>query len=259
MATATIGQASGQIAKLKHDALAYAPGRSRLLGVMTFITTLGFLVTLYMALVYAPTDVTQGNVQRIFYMHMGAFFGGAAAFAITVFAGVMYLRTQDMKWDRLAVSTVEVGLPLMLVTLVTGAIWARPTWNTWWTSDPRLNSMAVMVLLYAAYLTLRSTLDSPERRARFAAVYGILAFISVFYVFIVIRIRPDTLHPVVVGSSPLESQAQGTPRMSPPIALTLVIANVWWIVAAVTLLWHRVRMENFAEFVRAKKAQLLGL
>jgi heme exporter protein C len=240
------------------SALNYAPGRTRLLNIMTIITLLGFMLTLYLALFYAPTDAAQGHVQRLFYMHMGAFFGGAAAFVVTVLAGIAYLRTRNHRWDRLAVSSVEVGLPLMLITLVTGAIWARPTWNTWWTSDPRLNSMAVMMLLYAAYLTLRSALDDPERRARFAAVYGILAFISVYYVFIVIRIRPDTLHPVVVGPSPVDSQAEGGFRTDASMAITLITANVWWMVAALTLLWHRVRMENLAEHVRAMKARLLG-
>ncbi|MBX3081281.1 MAG: cytochrome c biogenesis protein CcsA [Anaerolineae bacterium] len=238
--------------------LAYAPSRTRILGILTVLTGLGFVLLLGLALFYAPTDATQGQVQRIFYLHMGAFFGGATAFLITVIAGVAYLRTRNLKWDRLAVSSVEVGLPLMTITLLTGAIWARPTWNTFWTSDPRLNSMAVMWLLYAAYLTLRNSLENPERRARFAAVYGILAFISVFYVFIVIRVRSDTLHPVVVGESPVESQAEGGFRTDASMAITLVFSLVWYIVASITLLWHRVRMENLAEHVRELKARLLS-
>lgn len=237
----------------------YPEGRTRLLNGLSVITAILIVATFILALFYAGTDVEQGNVQRIFYMHVGAFTGGATAFFLTVVAGVMYLIQRDPKWDRLAVSSVEIGLPLMLITLVTGMIWARPTWNTWWTSDPRLNSMAIMMLMYAAYLTLRAAIESPERRARFAAVYGIVAFISVIYVFIVIRIRPDTLHPVVLGPSPVESSAKGTFGVKDPaMIITMSVSSIAWMLAALTLTWHRVRMENVAEKIRARKMQLLS-
>jgi heme exporter protein C len=238
--------------------ISYSPARTRTLGILTILSGIGFVILMLLALFYAPTDSVQGHVQRLFYLHMPTFFGGATAFLITVVAGVQYLHTRDLKWDRLALASVEVGLPLMTVTLVTGAVWARPTWNTFWTSDPRLNSMAVMWLLYAAYLTLRHSLENPERRARFAAVYGVLSFISVFYVFIVIRIRSDTLHPVVVGESPVDSQAEGAFRTDASMAVTLVFSLIWFVLASVTLLWHRVRMENLAEHVRELKARVLS-
>src|SRR5215813_5948035 len=131
----------------------YSVNRTRLLNILTIITIVTMTAAILMALFYAGTDQQQGNVQRIFYMHVGGFTGGATAFFITVVAGIAYLRTRNPKWDRLALAGVEMGLPLMTVTLITGSIWARPIWNTWWTSDdPRLNSMAVMWLLYAAYL-----------------------------------------------------------------------------------------------------------
>jgi hypothetical protein len=107
-------------------------------------------------------------------------------------------------------------------------------------------------------LTLRGAIDSPERRMRFAAVYAILAFISVLYVFIVIRIRPDTLHPVVIGPSPVESEAKGTFGIKDPrMVMTLSVGSIAWMLAAITLTWHRVRVENFAERVRTLKMRLL--
>ncbi len=238
----------------------YPAGRTRLLQILTIATLLGMVVTFYLALFYAGTDVAEGNVQRIFYIHVGAFTGGTIAFATTVIAGILYLIKRDAKWDRLAVSSVEVGLPLMTITLITGSIWARPTWNTWWTGDPRLNSTAVMWLLYAAYLTLRAAIENPDRRARFASVYGILAFISVIYVFMIIRVRTDTLHPVVIGPSPADSTAQGgfEVRAASRIGMTMGIASVWWILAACTLLWYRVRLENVAERVRVLKMRVLS-
>lgn len=240
--------------------LTYSPNRTRILHILTITTILAMALTFYLALFYAGTDVSQGNVQRIFYMHVGAFTGGTTAFFATVIAGIAYLITRNAKWDRVAVSSVEVGLPLMTITLVTGMAWARPIWNTWWTGDPRLNSMAVMWLLYAAYLTLRSTIDDPDRRARLAAVYGILAFTSVIYVFMVIRVRTDTLHPVVIGPSPVDSVAKGAfdIRADAHIGMTMGIASIGWILTACTLLWYRVRMENVAEYARSLKMRVMN-
>ncbi len=239
---------------------AYPASRTRILNLLTIVSILGMALTFYLALFYAGTDAEQGNVQRIFYMHVGAFTGGTTAFFITVIAGIAFLRTRNFAWDRLGLASVEMGLPLMTITLLTGAVWARPTWNTWWTSDPRLNTMAVMWLLYAAYLTLRGAITSPDRRARYAAVYGILAFVSVIYTFLVIRLRTDTLHPVVIGPSPTGSSAQGAFPINTDlhIGMTLGIGSIFWMLAAITLVWHRLRMENVAARVEELKMRLLS-
>ncbi|MCE7945915.1 MAG: cytochrome C assembly protein [Chloroflexi bacterium CFX4] len=240
--------------------ISYPRWRTRLLLGLTIATLLGMVVMLYMAFFYAGTDAVQGHAQRIFYIHVSSYAGGSVVFLITVVAGIAYLATRDQKWDQLAVSSVEVGLPLMTVCLVTGSAWARPIWNTWWTADPRLNGMAVMWLLYAAYLTLRGAIEDPDRRARFAAIYGILAFASVIYVFMIPRVRDDTLHPVVIGPSVTNPTAQGEfeIRTDPRIGATMGVAMTWWCVAAVVLLWHRVRVENIAARVQRLKARLLA-
>lgn len=240
----------------------YSPGRTNLLRGLTLVAVILMLITFGMALFYAGTDATQGNVQRIFYMHVGAFSAAATAFFVTVVAGVMYLITRKLAWDKLALAGVEVGLPLATITLITGAIWARPTWNTWWTRDPRLDAMIVLWAVYAAYLTLRATVSAPEQRARFAAVYGILAFVSVIYTTIVIRIRPDTLHPVVIATGATATGVGANSKgeftaTDPRIAATLGIASISWIVAAITLIWYRVRVENLSDRVQALKMRLL--
>jgi hypothetical protein len=157
----------------------------RLLAGLTGLTILGVIGGLYMALGYAGTDALQGNVQRIFYA--------------TVLGGIMYLRTRSARWDHLALAGVEVGFALTLVNLLTGMVWSRPIWNTWWTWDPRLTLEAIMALTYAAYLMLRGGIDNVEMRRRFASVYGILAIITVILVLVIIRVRDDTIHPVVIG------------------------------------------------------------
>jgi heme exporter protein C len=173
----------------------------RLLVVLTIVAVLAVAFGLYMALFVAPTEATQGHIQRIFYIHVASFSGAFIAFCATVVGGVMYLRSRQVKWDTLALAGVEVGLALGLINLTTGMIWSRPIWNTWWTWDPRLVSEAIMLLTYAAYLMLRNGIENPETRRRFASVYGILAITTVIITFVIIRIRPDTIHPTVIGPS----------------------------------------------------------
>ncbi len=230
----------------------------RRLTILTVVTILAIAFGLYMALGYAGTDVEQGNVQRIFYIHMPSFFGAFFAFGAAVIGGIQYLRTRQDKWDTLALAGIEVGLALSLVNLVTGMIWARPIWNTWWTWDPRLTSAAIMVLTYAAYLMLRNGIENPERQKRFAAVYGILAFSTVIITLVIIRIRPDTIHPAVIGPSPQNAQGtfelQATAGVGAALGINFI---VWSILVPWTLVWHRVRLENFTQRINALKARLL--
>ncbi len=246
------------------NTISYSPTRTRLLHGLTLVSIALMLIAFGMALFYAGTDIDTGNVQRIFYVHVGAFSAAATAFFVTVVAGIIYLITRKAAWDKLALAGVEVGLPLATITLITGAIWARPTWNTWWTRDPRLDSMIVLWAVYAAYLTLRTTIAAPERRARFAAVYGILAFVSVIYTTIVIRIRPDTQHPLVIAPGIASTGVTGANAKGqfvaadPRIGATLGMASIAWIVAAITLIWYRLRVEDLAERVQAIKARLVA-
>jgi heme exporter protein C len=240
---------------------AQAAPRPRLLTILTIITPLGVLLGLYMALVYAGTDLEQGDIQRIFYIHMSAFFGAFLAFAGTVIGGIAYLRTRSTRWDWLAVAGVEVGMALALINLITGMFWARPIWNTWWTWDPRLTSEAIMILAYAAYLMLRQGIENPEQRRRFAAVYGILAFLTVIITLVITRIRPDTIHPVVIGPSVQTNMAQGAFEVAGTSGVRLALMlnmPVWGLLLPVTLMWYRCRLEAAAEKINALKMKALG-
>jgi heme exporter protein C len=231
--------------------------RTRILVGLTILTVVLVVFGLAMALGYAPTEVDQGEVQRIFYIHLSAFAAAFIAFSATVVGGIMYLRTRKVKWDTLALAGVEVGMALGLINLVTGMIWARPIWNTWWTWDPRLTADAIMLLTYAAYLMLRNGVENPEQRRRFASVYGILAMTTVIAVLVITRIRPDTIHPVVIGPSP--QNTEGGFEMTQRIGTTIGINSaIWSIFVPLTLIWWRIRLENLAERVRAVKMQILS-
>ena len=229
-----------------------------LLRILTIASLLGLLLGLYMALGFAGTDRDQGDVQRIFYIHMPAFFGAGVAFAVTVYAGIAYLRTRQPRWDSLALAGAEVGLAFAVINLVTGSVWARPIWNTWWTWDPRLTSAAIMCLTYAAYLMLRSGIDNVEQRRRFASVYGILAFTTVILTLVIIRIRPDTIHPAVIGPSPQNAEGtfelQATAGVGAALGVNFII---WGFLVPITLLWHRARLQNRIEAVEHLKQQVV--
>ena len=109
----------------------------------------------------------------------GSGLGGMLGFGVAVIAGIAYLITRQRKWDIAGYAAVEVSLVFFFIAIVAGSIWARRTWGTWWTWDPRLTSAAIVELVYAAYLMLRQGIEDPDRRARFGAVYAIVAFISV--------------------------------------------------------------------------------
>jgi len=228
-----------------------------LLRILTLATLLGFVGTLFLGLVVAGTDIEQGEIQRIFYIHMPAFFGAFAAFGATVVGGIMYLWKRSDKWDKIAVAGVEVGLAFAIINLATGSIWARPIWNTWWTWDPRLTSAAIMVLTYSAYLMLRAGIEDPTRKRGFMSVYGIFAFVSVLTTLFIIRIVPETIHPVIVGASP--QNAQGTFEATSGVVGALMPSLLLWItLMPITFIWHRYRLENRMESINRLKIQLLS-
>lgn len=232
-------------------------GTPRLLLVLTAVTIISMAFGVYLALGFAELDLEQGNVQRIFYIHMPSFFGAMLAFGGTVVGGIMYLRTRSIKWDVLAVAGVEVGLALALINLVTGAIWARPIWNTWWTWDPRLTADAIMILTYLAYLMLRNGIENPDTRRRFSAVYGILAFTTVLVTLFIIRVIPTTIHPAVIGPSP--QNAEGTFEATGNVAAALVPnLIIWGALVPIVLMWWRIRLENMFEAVHRMKIRLLS-
>jgi heme exporter protein C len=240
------------------------PGRSRLLVIVTIVTLIAVAIGLYLALFYAGTDIEQGEVQRLFYIHVPAFSGAFMAFGATVIGGVLYLRTRSVKWDTLAVAGVEVGLALAVLNLVTGSIWARPIWNTWWNWDPRLTLDAIMILTYSAYLMLRNGIENLETRRRFSSVYGILAFTTVIATLMITRIRPDTIHPVVFGpvlTAASQMNAVGGFELAATPGVTAAVAynsTIWCSLVPLTLMWHRIRLENLAQRVNALKARVLS-
>jgi len=127
----------------------------------------------------APREATQGNVQRIMYLHVPSVWVGYLAFVVVLVASIVYLARRSEAADRLAHASAEVGVLFTGLTIATGSIWGKPTWGTWWTWDARLTSVSILFVMYLGYLLLRGMIDDRERGARFAAVLGIVAAFNI--------------------------------------------------------------------------------
>ena len=221
--------------------------------VLTALSAVLVLIALYMALIGAPDANLQSETgryaQRIIYFHIATAWVGFLAFFVTFVGGVGYLRTQARKWDIVALSSAEIGTVFMLGVLVSGSIWAKPAWGVWWVWDERLTISLIQFLVYVGYLMLRSSVEDPARRARFAAVYGVVAFISVPINFIAIRLW-RTQHPLIFGS---EEGGLG-PNMMFAFFFCLITFTIWY----VTLMWHRIRLERSRDQVEALKQKIMG-
>jgi heme exporter protein C len=138
-----------------------------------------------------------GVVQKIFYVHLPSALNPFAACAGVCVAGIGYLAKRTAWWDDLAASAARAGGVFCSVTLLTGMVWARAAWGTWWTWSPRLTFTLLLWLLYVVYLIVRASVDSEHRRAVIAAAYGIVAFLDVPLVYVSARLLPD-IHPTAM-------------------------------------------------------------
>ena len=113
--------------------------KPRLLTILDVVTVVLFGIATGMVFFYAPLEAVMGQVQRVFYFHVAAGWVGMLSFITAAVAGIVYLRTSKRRWDIVGLACVEIGMVFAFINVVTGAIWARPIWNTWWTWDPRLD------------------------------------------------------------------------------------------------------------------------
>lgn len=227
----------------------------RALKTLSWITSASFAIALYLVFFYAPREAVMGDVQRIFYFHVASFWVAALGFLIAAVAGVFYLSRRTRNLDQLALASIEIGIVFTFINIVSGSIWARPAWNTWWTWDPRLVTATIVELIYFAYMMLRQGIEDPDRRARFAAVYAIVGFISVPITFLSIRYF-RTIHPIVIGSA--NPNAEGGFDMTSRMRITFFFSLITFSLLYATLLWHRLRLEKIGEKVEALKMKILS-
>jgi heme exporter protein C len=149
---------------------------SKILGIASLVL---IIVSLYLALIWTPNEAQQGIYYRIIYFHVPVgIMSYLAAFLLFV-GSTMYLVQRDLKWDRFGIASAEMGVLFCSCSILTGMIWAKPIWGTWWVFDARLTAQLLLWLIFVAYFMLRAYLPERERRAKLASVFGLLGMLDV--------------------------------------------------------------------------------
>jgi heme exporter protein C len=201
-----------------------------------------FAIGGYLGLVWSPPDVLQGNVMRIMYVHVPSAWVAYLAFFIVLVASIMYLWKRDLKWDRLAVASAELGVLFTALTLAAGSIWAKPIWGVWWTWDPRVTTTAVLFVIYAGYLMLRALQPDLLSRARQAAVVGIIGFVDIPIIHMSV-LWWRSLHQ---GPTVLQP-GLGDPTMDDRMEIALMVNLLAFTVFFVFLLGQRLKLANLEQ------------
>jgi heme exporter protein C len=210
-------------------------------GVLRAISAAAMAVALFVVFLVAPREAVMGDLQRIFYFHVSSAWVGYLALFVSLVGSVLFLTRRELRWDRLALCSVEIGLVFMTGAIITGSIWAKATWGVWWTWEPRLTTSAVLWAIYASYMTLRRAMEDQGRRARVAAVYSILGFVSVPINFMAIRWW-RTVHPLVFEG--------GDSNLTPLMLATLIFSVATFTLLYAALLSYRMGLERMSEGIQ---------
>jgi heme exporter protein C len=205
------------------------------LSALIVLCALLLAITLYEIFVVAPVELQMGIVQKIFYFHVPSAYGMYLGFTVSSVASAVYLARRDDRWDAFAVAGAEVGSLFAFIVLVTGPLWARKAWGTFWTWDPRLTTTLLAAMVFFAYLVLRSFGAVGEIEKRFAAglaVFGLLDLPIIHYS--VQRWRGT--HPTVITGKGGGLHPDMYPALFCSFALFTVLAAV--------LIWQRARVER---------------
>ncbi len=228
---------------------------SRKTGVLAALAAGVMLLAVYMIFFYLPPirgeggEVLSGSF-RIFFFHMPIAITSYLAFVVVFVSSVFYLREKALKWDIYARSAAEIGALFSFLVLVTGSIWAKDAWGWYWIWDLRLTTSLVLFLVYLAYLMLRKSLEEPEKRARLAAVFGIMGFLSVPLSFLSIRLWRSA-HPLMFGGNTGGSGGSGLEGTA--LQLTLAVNFIAYILLFAALFAVKVENERMQEAVDEKR------
>ena len=182
------------------------------------IAAAAVIATVIRVAMFTPLEARQGAAQKIFYIHVPAAWVAFLAFALVAIAGGVFLWLRDQRLDRFAESSAEVGVVFTTVVLITGPLWAKPVWGTYWAWwDVRLISTLFLWFIYVAYIVLRGAVESSDLRARYSAVLGILGALLIPFIHLSVYLFA-TMHPLPIVGKP------SAPSLPKEMLLTLFLS-----------------------------------
>jgi heme exporter protein C len=211
------------------------------------ITLLGMIITIWMAFLYTPTDAVEGPPQRIFYFHVPVSWIGMLAFVVMAVAGVVYLANNDERWDWIARASAEIGTVFISLALITGSIWGRTTWGTWWTWDARLTTTLILWFIYIGYLMLRNYMGHTPASARAGAVMSIICVIDVPIIYESVNWW-RTLHP--------SAEVGVAGALPPSVILTLMVSLITFTILYTVLMIQSYQLQRAQTLAQRLRASL---
>ena len=184
--------------------------------------------------------------QKIFYFHMPVAIVSFVALAFAAYYGIRFLSTREQRFDTCSRTAMEIALLFVVFTMVTGDLWTRFEWGVWWTWEPRLTTYLILMLIAIAYFVMRNAVDDPERRAVYSSVISIIALVDVPICFMITRLIPSSVHPVITREG----------GMAPDMAMTVAVVMLGMMLVAFALYRLRFRQLRLAERLQALKDQL---
>ncbi len=212
---------------------------------------LGILVLHALVFFWVPTEASQGIIQMVFYVHVPSAIMAFLAFVIVAFTGALYLWLGDDRLDQIGVCAAEGGMIFTTAVLLTGPLWGRVAWGTYWTWEPRLTLTLVLWFIYLGYFLVRASTQNPERGKRFAAVVGIVGALDIPLIHLsVLWFR--SMHPGPVVLQP------GSSSLAPPMVTTLMVGMFSFLLLFLGLLAFRYALESAtrAAAAQARAAQI---
>ena len=204
-----------------------------------------FILINLAAFLWAPLAEGLGEYTRILYYHVPVAWITVLAFFINAVFSILYLKKREMKYDLIAESAGQLGFLYAVLATVTGSVWAKLSWGSFWNWDPRETSIFILLLIYAAYFALRSAIEQPDKKAALSSVYSIIAFVTVpFFIFIVPRVY-SSLHPDPLINTQSKIQMESkmlTTFLSSMFAYTALF--VWIFMRKVDIVLLKLKIRN---------------
>ncbi len=204
-------------------------------------------ISLYMVFVYAPREASMGDVQRIFYYHVGTAWNAFLFFGLVAASSLIYLVTRKERWNTAARTAAELGVLFTTLTLAAGSLWARPIWNVWWTWDPRLTTTLILWFIYIGYLLIQAGATESVGQRRFGALVGVVGFVDIPLIHFSARLW-RSIHPTVIQPN--------SPGMPPEMLITMFVSLLALMSVGFFLWGQRLMIEELKEQAEVLRDEL---